>query len=156
VLHKKPIPFTQTSSAVCPGNMTALTSFMSQMIASKPGCSPKMTIICDNARILPDKEVPMKGRPAYLRSQSIPDFSPERRSSRWQSLTTSNDLKERPNQGKSPSLTMPRRNPSRLQGESTSPTMPMRKPSLTSMDYSSMLDDDLSPRLVSVSPSLIA
>jgi hypothetical protein len=133
---------------MCPPNTTALTSFMSQMIASKPGCSPKMTILCDNARILPGKEVPTKGRPASLRSQSIQDFSPERRSSRWQSLTISNDLNERPNQGESPSLIMPRRNPSRHLGESTSPTMPMRKPSLTSMDFSSMLDDDIiSPRL---------
>jgi hypothetical protein len=115
---------------MCPPPHTmALTSFMSQMIASKPGCSPKMTIICDNARMLPGREAPRKRRPAYLRSQSIPDFSPGTRSSRWQSLTTSNDLpKQEPDQG-------------------ISLTIPRRSPSLTSEDYSSMmLDDDISPR----------
>jgi hypothetical protein len=156
---------------------------MSHMIASKSGCSPNMTIICDNARILSRKKIPRKRRPAYLRSQSIPEFSPTR-SSRWQSLTTSNDLpkqesesdqdtsrprpsflrsqsiqgftstkcsrwqslthNERPNQEGSPSLTMPRRSPSK-QGESPYPTMPKRKASLGSTDYSSMLDDDISP-----------
>jgi hypothetical protein len=165
-----------------PPHMMALTSFMSHMIASKAGCSSNMPIICDNARILPRKKVPRKRRPAYLRSQSIPEFSP-RRSSRWQSLTTSNDLpkqesdqdtsrprpsflrsqsiqgfastkcsrwqslthNERPNQEGSPSLTMPRRSPSK-QGESPYRTIPKRKTmSLGSMDCSSMLDDDISP-----------
>jgi hypothetical protein len=158
----------QTARALNTMTYYALASFMSQMVASKPGFSSNMTIICDNARVIsPYMAVTMQSRPAYLRSQSIPELSPTKKS-RWQILTSNEPSEQKPNTGS----TTPR--PSILRSQSSRPDfaskfsrcqslthserakerrslslfkMPRRKESVLSYFPKQLDADDESPRL---------